>query len=65
MLYAGVTGHEAFNCAGPDNALGRSLRELMETYFGAVPEACTVEDDAAAYDVSKATEELGWEPTRS
>jgi UDP-glucose 4-epimerase len=64
-LTADVTGHEAFNCVGPDNALGRPLRDLMRTHFGRLPDDCTVEGDAAAYDVSKAREELGWRPTRS
>lgn len=64
-LSADVTGHEAFNCVGPDNALGRPLRDLMRTHFGRLPDDCAVEGDAAAYDVSKAREELGWRPTRS
>jgi UDP-glucose 4-epimerase len=60
-----VTGHEAFNCAGPDNALGRPLRDLLEEQYGRVPAVCSVTGDAAAYDVSKAAARLGWEPTRS
>jgi UDP-glucose 4-epimerase len=60
-----VTGHEAFNCVGPDNALGRPLRDLMEEYYGAVPADCSVEGDAAAYDTAKAADLLGWTPTRS
>ncbi|WP_410767494.1 NAD-dependent epimerase/dehydratase family protein [Haloferax sp. DFSO60] len=59
------SGHEAFNCVAPDNALGRPLRELMTEYYGTVPADCTVEDDASAYDTTKATTLLGWEPTRS
>jgi UDP-glucose 4-epimerase len=60
-----VTGHEAFNCVGPDNALGRPLRDLLQEQYGRVPEECSVTGDAAAYDVSKATARFGWEPTRS
>jgi UDP-glucose 4-epimerase len=60
-----VRGHQAFNCVGPDNALGRPLRELVEAQYGEVPADCSVTGDAAAYDTSKATELLGWEPTRS
>ena len=58
-------GHEAFNCVGPDNALGRPLTELLREQYGALPENCDVEGDASAYSTAKATELLGWEPTRS
>ncbi|MDQ2071161.1 NAD-dependent epimerase/dehydratase family protein [Haloarcula sp. NS06] len=64
-LTAEVTGHEAFNCVGPDNALGRSLVDLMREQYGNVPDDCTVEEDAAAYSTAKATAMLGWEPTHS
>ncbi|WP_159899044.1 NAD-dependent epimerase/dehydratase family protein [Salinirussus salinus] len=64
-LAADVTGHEAFNCAGPDNALGRPLRELVAEFYGDLPADCTVEGDASVYDLTKARELLGWEPTRS
>jgi len=64
-LTSDIDGHEAFNCVGPDNALGRPLVELMREHYGAVPEDCTVEGDAAAYSTAKAAELLGWEPTRS
>ncbi|WP_336330611.1 NAD-dependent epimerase/dehydratase family protein [Haloarcula sp. CGMCC 1.2071] len=60
-----VSGHEAFNCVGPDNALGRPLVELMREQYGTVPDDCTVEGDDAAYSTAKATELLGWEPTHS
>ncbi|RLM36637.1 MULTISPECIES: NAD(P)-dependent oxidoreductase [unclassified Haloarcula] len=64
-LAGAVEGHEAFNCVGPDNALGRPLVELMREHYGRVPDDCTVEGDAAAYATAKATAMLGWEPTRS
>ncbi|EMA28819.1 NAD-dependent epimerase/dehydratase family protein [Haloarcula japonica] len=64
-LRAEIDGHEAFNCVGPDNALGRPLVDLMQEQYGSVPDDCTVEGDAAAYSTAKATELLGWEPTRS
>jgi len=64
-LAAPVEGHEAFNCAGPDNALGEPLAELIESYYGTLPETVAVEGDAAAYDTSKARRLLGWEPTHS
>lgn len=64
-LDADFEGHEAFNCVGPDNALGRPLERLMNDYYGSLPDDCTVSGDAAAYSTAKATELLGWEPTRS
>ncbi|KAB1190746.1 MULTISPECIES: NAD(P)-dependent oxidoreductase [Haloferax] len=64
-LTSDLTGHEAFNCVAQDNALGRPLRELMTEHYGALPENCSVEGDASAYDTTKATRLLGWEPTRS
>jgi hypothetical protein len=33
--------------------------------YGSLPEDCTVDGDAAAYDTAKATELFGWEPARS
>ena len=64
-LDADLAGHEAFNCVGPDNALGRPLVELFEEHYGAVPEDCAVEGDAAAYDFSKAERLLDWTPSHS
>jgi len=64
-LAADFDGHEAFNCVGPDNALGRPLTELVSEHYGAVPADCAVEGDASAYSTAKAAAVLGWEPTRS
>jgi UDP-glucose 4-epimerase len=60
-----VDGHEAFNCVAPDNALGRPTRELIEDYYGDLPDDCTIQGDAAAYSTAKAARVLGWEPTHS
>jgi UDP-glucose 4-epimerase len=64
-LAADVSGHESFNCAGPGNALGRPLTDLVNDFYGDLPTDCRVEGDAAAYDVTKARDLLSWEPTRS
>ena len=64
-LAADFDGHEAFNCAGPDNALGRPLESLMQEQYGDVPDDCTVEGDASAFSIAKATRLLDWEPTHS
>ena len=60
-----VDGHEAFNCAGPDNAMGEPLADLIESYYGTRPETIAVEGDGPAYDTTKATRLLDWEPTHS
>ena len=60
-----IEGHEAFNCVGPDNALGRDLTELMREFYGGLPDDCSVEGDASAYSVAKAEELLGWTPDHS
>ncbi|MFB6297613.1 MAG: NAD-dependent epimerase/dehydratase family protein [Salinirussus sp.] len=64
-LAADTDGHEAFNCAGPDNALGRPLRALVREYYGRLPDRCRVEGDDAAYSTAKARNLLDWAPTRS
>lgn len=64
-LSADLVGHEAFNCAAPDNALGRPLRELVRERFGRLPDDCTVEGDDSAYATAKADAQLDWRPTRS
>ncbi|WP_280537177.1 NAD(P)-dependent oxidoreductase [Halopenitus sp. POP-27] len=62
---AAIAGHEAFNCAAPDNALGEPLRELLRDHYGRLPADCSVEGDASAYATAKADRLLGWNPTRS
>ena len=64
-LTADIDGHEAFNCVGPDNALGRPLTELMREHYGRLPDDCAVEGDDAAYSVAKSADLLDWRPTRS
>ncbi|NHX35207.1 MULTISPECIES: NAD-dependent epimerase/dehydratase family protein [Halolamina] len=59
-------GHEAFNCVAADNALGDPLEELLERYYGEVPEAGPgVDDDGGAYSVAKAADLLDWTPEHS
>ena len=64
-LDADVEGHEAFNCAGPDNALGEPLVELLREFYGGVPDDCNVEGDASVYSTAKAADVLGWTPDYS
>ncbi|EJN59834.1 NAD-dependent epimerase/dehydratase family protein [Halogranum rubrum] len=60
-----IEGHEAFNCVGPDNALGESLADLVAEFYGSLPADCSVEGDASAYSVAKAEDVLGWAPEHS
>ena len=64
-LDAPIDGHEAFNCSAADNALGEPLVDLLEAEYGAVPDECRVEGDAAAYSTAKAERMFGWTPSRS
>jgi UDP-glucose 4-epimerase len=64
-LSADIDGHEAFNCAGPDNALGEPLAELLEEHYGSMPDDCDVAGDASVYSTAKAKRLLGWRPARS
>jgi UDP-glucose 4-epimerase len=64
-LVADVDGHEAFNCAAANNALGEPLADLVEDYYGSLPEESRVDGDASVYDTSKAERLLGWTPTHS
>ena len=58
-------GHEAFNCVAADNALGESLRDLLQSESGDLPADTDVEGDASAYSVEKAREMLDWRPSHS
>ena len=64
-LTAEFEGHETFNCAAPDNALGRPLVERFEEHYGETPEDCAVEGEDSAYSTATAARLLDWEPTRS
>ncbi len=64
-LAADIEGHEAFNCAGPDNALGEPLVDLLREHYGTVPDPCAVEGDDSVYSTEKAGRLLDWAPTRS
>ncbi|MFB6128089.1 MAG: NAD-dependent epimerase/dehydratase family protein [Halolamina sp.] len=64
-LEATVDGHEAYNCAAADNALGRPLATLFEEWYGAVPDDWAIDGDGSVYDIAKAAADLGWEPRHS
>jgi nucleoside-diphosphate-sugar epimerase len=58
-------GHESFNCAAADNALGRPLADLLSEVHGAVPDGPGVEGGGSAYALGKAERLLGWTPAHS
>lgn len=61
-----LPGHEVFYAAGPDNAAGRPLHDLARQHFGDKVELRPVDRaDASGISWAKATQLLGWWPTRS
>jgi len=64
-LAADVEGHQAFNCAGPDNALGEPLVDLLREHYGSVPGDCAVDGDDSVYSTKKARRLLDWTPAHS
>lgn len=55
-------GHEAFLAVADENYLDRPTEELIEEFFGEVPEECDLAGQQAAFSTEKARETLGWEP---
>ncbi|MFC6827020.1 NAD-dependent epimerase/dehydratase family protein [Halopelagius fulvigenes] len=64
-LDADVSGHEAFHAAAADNYLGRPTAEVVEEFFGGLPDDCAVDGEESALSTAKAAEYLGWEPEHS
>lgn len=58
-------GHETFNCHAAENALGEPTLELIEQYFGELPDEATLDEDESAFSTAKAAEVLDWEPDHS
>jgi len=59
--------HEAVNCVAADNALGRSLLDLLRESYNRVPDNNAVDqgDDRSAYAIDKAERLFGWTPSHS
>lgn len=64
-LEADVSGHEAVFAAAADTYADRPVAELVEEFFGEVPDDCDVEGDESAISTAKARDLLGWEPAHS
>jgi UDP-glucose 4-epimerase len=64
-LDADTAGHEAVNCMAADNALGEPLADLVESYFGGLPDDPTVSGDDSAFSMRKSKDLLGFEPRHS
>ncbi|MGI5269464.1 NAD-dependent epimerase/dehydratase family protein [Nonomuraea sp. CA-218870] len=63
---SGLTGHEVFCVASPDNAAGRELADLITTVYGeAIPIRPLSRPDASGVSSAKAVRLLGWRPSRS
>jgi nucleoside-diphosphate-sugar epimerase len=60
-----VAGHHAVHAAAADNYLGRPTVEAVETFFGSVPDDCTVDGEASALSTARAGELFGWTPAHS
>ena len=64
-LDADTAGHEAVNCVADDNALGEPIADLVESYYGGLPEDVTVDGDESAFSMRKAAETLDFVPAHS
>lgn len=63
---ADTPGHEVLYAAGPDNAAGGPLHELIRRNFGDEVQLRPIDrPDASGISTAKARRVLGWEPTRS
>jgi UDP-glucose 4-epimerase len=63
---SGLSGHEVFCIASPDNGAGRDLADLVHTVYGdAIPLRPLSRPDASGTSCEKAVRMLGWRPTRS
>mgnify|MGYP000070739364 CR=1 FL=1 len=62
---AEIDGHEPFNIAAADNYADMPTREVVENWFGELPDQCDVEGEQSALSTAKAQSMLDWEPTHS
>lgn len=61
-LEGDFSGHEAFLAVAAENYLDRPTVELIEEFFGELPEECDLSGQQAAFSTAKARKVLGWEP---
>jgi nucleoside-diphosphate-sugar epimerase len=64
-LAADPGGHEPFLIAAAENWAGRPTVDLVEDWFGEVPEDCDLGGEQSAMSSAKAQSLLDWEPTHS
>jgi nucleoside-diphosphate-sugar epimerase len=64
-LDADLGGHEPFLIAAAENWAGRPTVDLVEDWFGEVPEDCDLSGEQSAMSSAKAQSMLDWEPTHS
>ncbi|MDG5777932.1 NAD(P)-dependent oxidoreductase [Haloarculaceae archaeon H-GB2-1] len=61
-LESSLDGFEAFLCVADENVLGRPTAEVIEEYYGTLPEKCDLDGEACAFTNEKAKAVLGWHP---
>jgi len=64
-LEADIEGHEPFLIAAADNWAAEPTVDLVEAWFGEVPDECDLTGQEAAMSSAKAQSMLDWEPTHS
>ncbi|WP_225335666.1 NAD-dependent epimerase/dehydratase family protein [Halomicrobium urmianum] len=62
---ADLDGHEPFLIAAADNYVGRPTADLVEEFFGELPDDCDLTGDESAMSSAKAQDLLDWEPSHS
>jgi nucleoside-diphosphate-sugar epimerase len=62
ILAAPLTGFRIYCPAARSNRLGQPVAPLIKTYFGDIPLKKPVEDIDSFFDLSRISEETGWEP---
>lgn len=64
-LDADLGGHEPFLIAAAENWAGRPTVDLVEDWFGEVPDECDLSGEQSAMSSAKAQSMLDWEPTHA
>lgn len=64
-IEADFGGHEAFWAVAPDTTADAPTTDVVEEFYPDVERRADLDGNTSLIDTSKATERLGWEPTRS
>lgn len=55
-------GHEAFHCHAAENYVGEPTTEIIEEFYGDLPDRCDLSGEESAFSVKKAGRMLDWTP---